>query len=245
MIFFPGVFRPAQAGKHPRCMISARTLAKRSSGFPVADWILDSGGFTELYIHGGYRESVAAYASMIERFSDCGNLLAAVAQDYMCEPAILERTGLTSIEHRRLTIERYDELRARVGSVYIMPVIQGYAAHEYAEHIAAYGNRIAAGAWIGVGSLVKRSSSPGRIAGILSAILECRPDVQLHGFGIKLTSLKDARVRGMLTSSDSMAWSLSARYSGGDGNDWREAEKYAERVRIVAAGERQIPLARA
>jgi hypothetical protein len=91
-------------------MISVNRLRRRKSDFAVKDWVMDSGAFTELFRFGHYRHSVQEYAQCIKRWRTCGNLLAAVAQDMMCEQVILERTGLTIADHQRLTIERYDEL---------------------------------------------------------------------------------------------------------------------------------------
>jgi ribosomal protein L11 len=46
---------------------------------------------------------------------------------------------------------------------------------------------------------------------ILKAIKAERPDLRLHGFGIKTTALSWEEVRDNLESADSMAWSFAAR----------------------------------
>jgi hypothetical protein len=61
------------------------------------------------------------------------------------------------------------------------------------------------------------------VGAVLRAIKQVRPDLRLHGFGVKTTALRDRSVRDMLVSSDSMAWSFAARRGGRDANDWREA----------------------
>ena len=71
---------------------------------------MDSGAFSTIARHGGYPRPVHEYAGHIKRWRNNGNLLAAVAQDYMCEPQMLAKTGLTVADHQRLTIERYDDL---------------------------------------------------------------------------------------------------------------------------------------
>src|SRR3954468_3510912 len=151
-------------------MISVNRLRNRKSDFAVHNWMLDSGAFTELLRFGHYRHSVQAYADCIKRWKSCGNLLAAVSQDYMTEPFILEKTGLTVAEHQRLTIERYDELLACDTGVYILPVLQGYQPAEYVSHLHQYGDRLGAGMWVGVGSVCKRNSNPEQIEAILKAI---------------------------------------------------------------------------
>ncbi len=97
--------------------ISVNVLRSRRSPFPVHEWILDSGAFTELSTHGRFRDDVATYAAEIERWSRNGVLLAAVAQDYMCEPFIVAKTGLSIAEHQRLTVERFAELRGLNGRI--------------------------------------------------------------------------------------------------------------------------------
>jgi hypothetical protein len=232
-LFFIGCPSPAKARHFERCMISINALRKRQSDFIANDWILDSGAFSELSRFSHYRHSVEEYAGEIARWSRCGNLQAAVSQDYMCEPFILVRTGLTIADHQRLTIERYDALLPLV-SVPLMPVLQGFRVSDYLAHLDAYGSRLAPGAWVGVGSVCRRNSRPDEVADILRAIKNKRPDLRLHGFGLKLTALESREVRECLHSSDSMAWSYPARY--GKGNDSIEtADEYLARVRQALA----------
>ena len=231
MRFFTGVHRPAKADQLDAVMVSANVLRSRRSHFPVNDWIMDSGAFTTVTKNGGYPDSVEEYAEIIRRFADCGNLLAAVAQDYMCEQFVLDRTGLTVADHQRLTIERYDQLlNVDTANVTIMPVLQGYEPNSYVDHIEQYGDRLTHGMWVGVGSVCKRNANAGSIVAVLEAIHAARPDLRLHGFGVKITALRNQRVRDLFHTTDSMAWSFAARYEGRDGNDINEAINYAERV---------------
>ncbi len=200
---------------HVPLFISVNRLwNRRRHQFRVGDWIMDSGAFSLVTKHGGYPDdrSVEEYAKRIRKFAGTGNLLAAVAQDYMCEPFVLEKTGLTVKDHQRLTIERYDALMAcDVGGVYIMPVLQGYEPEEYADHVRQYGDRLAYGAYVGVGSVCKRNASPSSVVAVLRAIKRVRPDLRLHGFGLKKTCLADASAVDLLESADSMAWSYDGR----------------------------------
>jgi len=230
MRFFVGLHQPSDARHVDACCVSVNRLRKRVS-FPVSDWLMDSGAFTEILTHGGYRHSVEAYASEVKRWAGVGRLLAAATQDFMCEPFILQRTGLTVADHQRLTIERFDALRrCDTGGVSVLPVLQGYQPHEYARHVRQYGERLAPGAWVGVGSVCKRNASPESIVAVLLSIKSERPDLRLHGFGLKQTALADPRVVGLLASADSMAWSFAARKEGRNANDWREAVSYCKRV---------------
>lgn len=227
MRFFVGLHQPSDAKNFEAVFVSVNRLRNRKGPFAVRDWIMDSGAFTTVNKHGGYPESVDEYAGHIKRWSANGNLMAAVAQDYMCEPFVIARTGLSIAEHQRLTIERYDALVAcDTGDTYIMPVLQGYAPADYVAHLAAYGERLAYGAWVGVGSVCKRNGDARAIESVLCAIKSARPDLRLHGFGVKTTALRSGLVRSMLETADSMAWSFAARRAGRNANDWREARAF-------------------
>lgn len=230
MRFFVGLHQPADAQHFSAAFISVHRLRERQSPVPAADWIMDSGAFSTINMHGGYPHPVEEYAEHIKRFAFDGRLLAAVAQDYMCEPSMLAKTGLTIADHQRLTIERYDALLTCNTGVYIMPVLQGYAPEDYVSHIRQYGPRLRYGAWVGVGSVCKRNATPHAIEAVLVAIKRVRPDLRLHGFGVKLTALASGLVRELLYSADSMAWSFAARRNGRDGNSWKEARSFVHRV---------------
>jgi len=231
MIFFTGMHHPSDAAKVPAAFVSVHRLANRKSSFPVRRWIMDSGAFRTIELHGGYPEPVSNYAALIRRFSKNGKLLAAVSQDYMCEAFMLEKTGLSIADHQRLTTERFDELSTMdTGGVRIMPVLQGYAPLDYASHLRQYGSRLKYRAWVGVGSVCKRNGNPAAVAAVLLAIKDIRPDLRLHGFGVKITSLGWQQIRDLLFSADSMAWSFAARREGRNANCSSEAARYARRV---------------
>lgn len=191
---------------------------------------MDSGAFTELSLHGRYRNEPEEYAAEIDRWYCNGQLLAAATQDYMCEPFITAKTGLSILDHQMLTIERFDRLMACRPHAYIMPVLQGYYPGDYAKHVKMYGNRLRNHDWVGVGSVCKRNANPASVVGVLEEVRDVRPDLMLHGFGLKITSLLINRVRQLLFSADSMAWSFAARREGRNANDWKEAKKFSNRI---------------
>ncbi|MFP5513211.1 MAG: hypothetical protein ACLGJC_09045 [Alphaproteobacteria bacterium] len=234
MRFFVGMHQPCDAGKVQAAFVSVNRLRKRKGRFPVNDWIMDSGAFSTILTHGGYPDPPEVYAAEIRRWAHNGNLLAAVAQDFMCEAHMLAITGKTIEEHQQLTIERYDALTAcDTGGVYIMPVLQGYAPEDYVRHIEMYGDRLSRSMWVGVGSVCKRNGDPVAIEEVLLAVKRARPDLQLHGFGVKTTSLQSGLVRDLLATADSMAWSFAARKEGRNANDWREAAAFKDRIETM------------
>ncbi|WWT39847.1 hypothetical protein [Microcystis phage Mwe-JY25] len=196
--FFVGMHQPSDAHRVEKACISINRIRDRKSPFKVGDWVMDSGAFTELLNHGRYRYSVADYANAARRWIGNGNLLAIVAQDYMCEPFMLAKTGMSVADHQRMTIERYDDLLDEGLPTHVMPVIQGFAPADYANHVRQYGARLSTGMWVGVGSVCKRQGSPRVTVSVLDAILSIRPDLRLHGFGVKLTSLQNLAVRRRL-----------------------------------------------
>lgn len=229
MRFYVGLHHPHVAWRFKTSFISANALRRRKGDFRVNDWIMDSGAFSEISKHGRFRSSPAEYAAQIDRWRSCGNMELAVCQDYMCEPFIVKKTGLSVARHQELTVQRYDALRCSTDAS-IMPVLQGFQPNEYLDCLALYGTRLHDGMRVGVGSVCKRNSKPEVIEHILELIKSQRPDLRLHGFGLKQTAIERKAVADMLYSSDSMAWSFAARYEGRDGNDWKEAAFYVWKV---------------
>ena len=192
--------------------VSHRQLARRRGPLRPAAcrWALDSGGFTELSLHGRWVTPAAAYADAADRYSrQLGRLDFAAPQDWMCEPAILARTGLTVREHQDRTVASYLELRALAPHLPFIPVVQGWHLADYLACVELYrsaGVDLARVPLTGLGSVCRRQST-GQIAVIVTT-LACL-GLRLHGFGIKTTGL---HLYGhLLASADSMAWSYAAR----------------------------------
>lgn len=231
-LFYTGTHVLQHAPYLERAFINVRVLRSknRRSDIRANCWIMDSGAFRELEIYGEFRTSVEQYASEIKRWSQFQGFELAVTQDYMCEPFMVARTGLSVAEHQRLTIQRYDALARLVGADALLPVLQGYSPAEYVLHLADYGERLAPSIRVGVGSVCKRNNNPQVILDVLEAIKTVRPDLRLHGFGLKKTALENARICSLLYSADSMAWSLAARRNHDNANGLHEAITYTEHV---------------
>lgn len=242
MKFFTGVHQPKDAKHLPLACISINRLRGRKSKFEEpAEWILDSGAFTSISKDGEYSETPEEYARSIARWAS-PRLKGVVAQDYMCEPHILAKTGLTVLEHQLKTRERYVRFRDEWERIrqerqvpkeqwpVVIPVLQGWTREDYELHLALYGDLLEPGAWVGVGSVCKRQGRVAIIEEILGAIKRIRPDLRLHGFGVKLQALRSKIVQALLYSADSMAWSFSARKQKRDGNSIGEALWFAMKV---------------
>lgn len=225
MKFYIGIDDVHFAKNFARCFISVNRLIKRKKPVESRDWIMDSGAFTSLLNNSDHKLSEDEYLDIIHRLSP----VAAVTQDYMCEPFILKKTGLTVVEHQQKTIDRYINLKKK-SRVYIMPVLQGYEAHEYIDHINQYGSLLSNDAWVGVGSICKRNTDIFEIYNILSAIKK-EKNLKIHGFGLKLTALRYEPIRNMLFSVDSMSWSYAARKSKTGAHNIKNALKFLEKLK--------------
>jgi hypothetical protein len=190
--------------------VSRRRLARRKA-LPRArgPWALDSGGFSELSLHGAWSISVDQYAAEVRCYRDeIGNLAWAATCDFMCEPAILARTGLSVQEHQKRTVCNYLELRERAPEIEWLPVLQGWDRGDYLRCVELYshaGVDLASLPLVGLGSVCRRSH-----LGEAEAIVHALQPLRLHAFGFKVTAL--SRLGRVLASADSMAWSHGARW---------------------------------
>jgi hypothetical protein len=189
-----------------RILTGRKTLPRACAG-----WALDSGGFTELNMYGEWRTSEADYIADVWRFQDgVGNLEWVAPMDWMCEPFVLAKTGLTVKAHQELTIANFLRLRVVLGLL-VVPVLQGWERDEYLRHWEMYHRAGVDLEWeptIGLGTVCRRQNTAeaGLIVRELAKQLLGR---QLHGFGVKLTGLES--FGDELGSADSMAWSYRAR----------------------------------
>ncbi len=191
--------------------VSRRTLAPRKK-LPVATcrWACDSGGFTEISMFGEWRTSAAEYANDVMRFqSFVGNLDWAAPQDWMCEPDMIRKTGLSIVEHQQRTVVSLLELRTIAPGVHWIPVIQGWRLADYlrcVELYAAAGIDLRAEPTVGIGSVCRRQDT-NEAASLVREVAAL--GIRLHGFGFKAAGL--CRVGDLMASADSMAWSARAR----------------------------------
>jgi hypothetical protein len=188
--------------------VSHRRLLKRRR-LPVAqaNWALDSGGFTELNMFGEWRTTVSEYVEAVERYrTEIGRLQWAAPMDWMCEPFVVEKTGLSVREHQERSVSNYLELRDQGPFV---PVLQGWTLDDYETCVGLYetaGVDLTAEPVVGVGSVCRRQSTP-EIGRIMQTLHDA--GISCHGFGVKKEGVE--RYGRYLVSADSMAWSYVAR----------------------------------
>ncbi len=215
MLFYLGTHKPAWLGLAAFCdvplFVSRRSLTgMRRLPRAQGTWALDSGGFTELALHGRWTLSAREYAADVRRFRDnVGGLAWAAPQDWMCEPIMLAKTGLNVEEHQRRTVDNFLELRSLAPDLPIVPVLQGWKITDYWHHADAYrsaGVALAREPVVGVGTVCRRQGT-----GVAETIMRslANDGLRLHGFGFKAQGI--AACSDVLASADSLAWSFHAR----------------------------------
>lgn len=208
-------------GEHPLMVSRNRIAPMKRPKRAAVDWVMDSGGFTELQQHGHWRIDAKTYALEVERISaEVGRLVWASPQDWMCEPVVIHGgtfkgvrfagTGLSVVEHQARTVGNYLDLRAL--NCPVIPVLQGSSLAEYeacADRYEREGINLAAEPVVGLGSVCRREATA-EVGEIVAAMVA--RDIKCHGYGCKAGAIE--RYGGLLESADSMAWSFGGRRNG-------------------------------
>lgn len=221
LTFYVGTHQPhwlATAGV-PLFVSHRRLAGRRTLPRAIRDWALDSGGFSELALYGEWRTTPEQYVAAVRRYdTEIGTLSWAAPQDWMCEPVMLAKTGLTVGEHQDRTVDNFARLQAlwyaeTDDESPFMPVLQGWQAADYLtcwDRYTAAGIDLGNFPVVGVGSVCRRQATV-EIGAVMAAIRDRDPEMPLHGFGVKLRGLE--LYGHQLESADSMAWSFEARRS--------------------------------
>ena len=130
MTFLLGTHHPnwLATSEVPLFVSDRRLRVYRKLPIAVVPWALDSGAFTELATHGNWNHGPTPeeYAGRVRRYQrEIGKLLWAAPQDWMCEPGILAKTGLTVYEHQRRTVANFRTLLRLAPDLPFIPVVQG------------------------------------------------------------------------------------------------------------------------
>lgn len=185
---------------------------------------VDSGGFSELKLNSEWTITPGEYVKELERLCSLGlEIEWAAQQDWMCEPFMLEKTGLTVKEHQKLTVENFIELQSFDTAIHFIPVLQGQTIEDYLHHLKMFeeaGFDLKNEPIVGVGSVCRRQHTD-EIGEIIEAL--SKAGLNLHGFGVKKAGLK--KYGHLLKSADSMAWSFKARYEKKSPSCQRKSKK--------------------
>lgn len=212
-LFYLGSHVPSWLSRADVPLFVSRRLLHQRKTFPRAKstWALDSGGFTELNLHGKWSVSAKQYASEVKKFStEIGNLAWASPQDWMCESVVLAKTGLTVKQHQINTVHNYLELMLIDDTLPWVPVLQGWSIDDYQRCIElydTYGIDLSSQQLVAVGSVCRRSHTD-QAGEIFKTLHSYR--LRLHGYGLKIRAMQ--KYKQYVHSADSLAWSYAARY---------------------------------
>lgn len=212
MKLYLGVWNLKHARNAPHFMYSLRRLKERISPVPFdnMDWIMDSGAFSEINLNGKYTFTPDEYLHYVELHQP--KLF--FNMDWMCEPFVLQKTGLTIKEHQERTIYNQIKIMDILDNYDIKGkfagCIQGWITEDYLRHVDMLKDQGLITSKMGIGSVCRRKSKI-QILKILQAVKQELPNTKLHGFGIKTDILKEPLVYECLDSCDSMAWSFAGR----------------------------------
>lgn len=223
----------------PKCISRNRLTAYRGRRLPrsVAPLLLDSGGFTELKEHGRWRLTAAQYVTEVRhQLEQLGRdaVVAIAQQDWMCETVVIDgghtkdgrfagtRTLLDPerrlsldemvLQHQRLTVANFVELRRLAPDLPIFPVLQGQSLQQYLRHLAmflAVGVRVGDEPLVGLGSVCRRQGTQ-ETAHLVRALAAY--GLRLHGFGVGARGL--SLYGTQVASIDSNAFSYHGRRQG-------------------------------
>jgi hypothetical protein len=232
MEFWLGTHQPVWLSRYDvPMMVSRRTLMRyRTKPQARARWFRDSGGFTELQMHGEWTVDAAAFAAEAQMdASEVGGMEYCAPRDWMCEPLIINGgwanglrfvgTKLSVAEHQRRTVADYLDLMQRAPELLWVPVLQGWELDDYLRCEEMYDlagvnllcDERKHGAddprpLVGVGTICRRQGT--REAAEILRRLNA-DGLRLHAFGLKGTGIPN--VAPFLASADSLAWSYAAR----------------------------------
>lgn len=195
----------------PRQQLEGRKLENLAPA--ATDWFLDSGGFTELGKYGRWTVTEKEYAELVvELHARIGRLDWVAPQDWMCEPLMIAKTGLSVREHQERTIANGFRLREIAPDMPWRWVVQGYTVDEYLTCLDLYrqaGVDLAAEELVGVGSVCRRQDTD-EIRDVFRELHGA--GLRMHGFGVKTLGFR--KYAQYLQSADSLAWSYRARRHG-------------------------------
>ena len=194
----------------PRVMLSFNMLRKIKMPWKIdIPFMMDSGAFSVILKYGKYPFTPEEYASGIEKWHPD----IAWTMDYPCEPSVQKKGHYDPVSAQEMTIDNQIKLLDLNANTQM--VVQGWTVSDYLENLDGIKDQGLLTEHLGIGSVCRRGQNR-KIARIVRAIHNNVPSwVKLHGFGIKVSVLKDTDARFYLHSVDGQSWGYEMRYG-----DW-------------------------
>ena len=194
----------------PRVMLSYNYVRKLKMPWRMQiPFMMDSGAFAVILKYGKYPFTPEEYALGIEKWHPD----IAWTMDYPCEPSVQKKGQYDPISAQETTID--NQIRLLDQNAGTQMVVQGWTVSDYLENLDRIKDQGLLTEHLGIGSVCRRGQNR-EIARIIRAIHNNVPSwVKLHGFGIKVSALRDTDAKFYLHSVDSQSWGYEMRYG-----DW-------------------------
>ena len=206
----------------PRVMLSYNMLRKIKAPWNIdIPFMMDSGAFAVILKYGKYPYSPGEYASGIDKWHPD----IAWTMDYPCEPSVQKRGDYNPRKAQEMTID--NQIKLLDLNVNTQMVVQGWTVSDYLDNLDKIKDHGLLTEHLGIGSICRRGQNK-EIARIIRAIHNNVPSwVKLHGFGIKVSVLKDTDAKFYLHSADSESWDYERRRGdwlngGNNGKTWKD-----------------------
>ncbi len=206
--------KTARSLKYPNILINFMTQTNRPPKYEYENLFIDSGGFYSSMHSGGYTKSNDEYLDYIQKWQPRFFAL----RDYPCEPELLRKHNLNVLKNIERTIENHliliDKIESGLWDIHgkPIPVIQGWQISDYLLCIDLFKDVGLIKDYMAIGSICRRNQTD-VIKDVILAVRDNIPArIKLHGFGVKLTALKDLAIWKALYSVDSGAWDYIARW---------------------------------
>jgi len=200
---------------------------------------VDSGGFGTIYAHGRYKKTDLQYLAYVKKHKPRYFAL----RDYCCEPEVLRKWNRTVRQHIHMTLDHHLRLLDLVEKISVesqpVPVLQGWELDDYLYCLDLFREHgLINGRFdlLGLGTICRKVNLKSCKSILLRLREEIPSKIKLHGFGVKLSFLKDLAVWNALYSVDTVAYDFISRWKvlrgGADKKDASEksARNYLSKI---------------
>ena len=191
----------------PRVMLSYNMIRKIKNAWKIdIPFMLDSGAYSVIGKYGKYPYSCEEYTEGIKKWHPD----IAWTMDYPCELELQRKGNYGPKQSMLMTIENQKKLLDLGANTQM--VVQGWELRDYLQNLDMINENGLMTERLGIGSICRRGQNM-QISEIIRTVKRNVPGwVKLHGFGIKISVLKNTDSLYHLYSADSQTWGYERRY---------------------------------
>ena len=205
-------FKTARILNYPYCLINFMSQTNNPPKHDLKSVWVDCGGFHSSLKEGHYTKTDQEYLEYIEKHQPEFFAL----RDYPCEPELMKKHNVNPRIQIQRTLENHLKLLDLLENYNIkstpVPVLQGWILEDYLYSIDLYNEHNLIMPYMAIGSVCRRNKTKQIIKIITKVKEKLGDDIRLHGFGVKISALKNKACFDALWSVDSGAWDYEARW---------------------------------